>query len=461
MPNRRIKFGTDGWRGVIGRDYTVGNLKLVSQAVAGYLGRRKKVAIGYDTRFKSDVFAQVAAEVLKNNGVSVILSDKAIPTPALSFTVRKRSQDLGIMITASHNPAEYNGFKIKVSSGGAADPKVTGRIERLIGKNPVKEKNTGGGRIIKTDLIADYVKFIRHYIDFQRIKNKKFKVLVDAMYGSGDSYIAEILEGTSIKLDFLHNTYNPSFAGKRPEPIAENLRELISRVKKEKFDLGLALDGDADRIGAVGPGGVFINPQKILGLLALHLNQDRRWSGGIVKTIAGSTMMDKIARALKIKLYETPVGFKYISDLMEKENILAGGEEAGGMGVKGYIPERDGTVAGLLLIEMMVYRNKNILQILNEMERQFGRYYYLRQDLEVHKPIVLKKESFPKRLLGSNVVEIKDYDGLKLICQDESWLMLRVSGTEPIVRVYTEAKNLNKSKRLLAWGKGLVLKHAL
>ena len=459
--NQEIKFGTDGWRGVIGDNYTFANLKIVSQAVADYLGRGKKVAVGFDTRFMSAAFAQVSAEVLINNGIGVLLSDRSIPTPTLSFTVKQRSLDLGIMITASHNPAEYNGFKIKVASGGAASPEVTGNIERHLGKTPVKEKNTGADRILKQDLTADYVKFIRSYIDFKRIKNKKFRVLVDAMYGSGDSFIARILKGTKIELEFLHNTNNPSFGGRRPEPIEENLEELISRVKQEKFDLGIALDGDADRIGAVGPGGVFINPQKILGLLALHLNQDRHWSGGLVKTIAGSTMMDKIAKHLKVKLYETPVGFKYISDLMEKENILAGGEEAGGMGVKGYIPERDGTVAGLLLIEMMVYRNKNILKILNEMEKQFGRYYYLRADLEVHKRIALKKENLPKELLGSKVIEIKDYDGLKLICADESWLMFRVSGTEPIVRVYTEAKSLNRSQRLLTWGSDLVLKHAL
>ena len=462
MQNKQtIKFGTDGWRGVVGDNYTFANLKIVSQAVADYLGPGKKVAVGYDTRFMSATFAQVSAEVLINNGIGVTLSDRSIPTPALSFTVKKRSLDLGIMITASHNPAEYNGFKIKVASGGAASPEVTENIERRLGGTPVKETNAGAGRILKEDLTADYVKFIRHYIDFKKIKNKRFKVLVDTMYGSGNGFIASILKGANIRLEFLHNTNNPSFGGRRPEPIEENLEELMSRVKQEKFDLGIALDGDADRIAAVGPGGVFINPQKILGLLALHLNQDRHWPGGLVKTIAGSTMIDKIARHLKVKLYETPVGFKYISDLMEKEDILAGGEEAGGVGVKGYIPERDGTVAGLLLIEMMVYRNKNILKILNEMEKQFGSYFYLRADLEVHKRIALKKENLPKELLGSKVIQIKDYDGLKLICADESWLMFRVSGTEPIVRVYTEAKSLNRSQRLLTWGSDLVLKHAL
>jgi phosphomannomutase len=281
------------------------------------------------------------------------------------------------------------------------------------------------------------------------------------MYGSGDSFFAQILKGTGIRLEFMRNGINPSFGGRRPEPIEENLEELKERVKKEKFDLGIALDGDADRIAAVACGGIFIHPQKILGLLALHLNQDRHWSGGIVKTICGTAMIDNIARFLSVKLYETPVGFKYISNLMEKEDILTGGEEAGGMGVKGYIPERDGTVAGLLLIEMMSFRNKNILKILNEMEKSFGRYYYLRSDLQLEKQVTLKKEKLPQELLGKKVIEIKDYDGLKLICDDSSWLMFRGSGTEPIMRIYSESKSLNRSRRLLKLGEQIVLRDDL
>jgi phosphomannomutase len=457
----KIKFGTDGWRGVIGDDYTFENLKVVSQAVADYLGGGKKVAVGYDTRFMSDRFAEVVSDVLKSNGIEVILSDRSIPAPALSFTVKSRKLDLGIMITASHNPGEYNGFKIKTSSGGAAGPEVTSSIENLLGKNPVRETHLASDKVSKENLIHDYIKFIRSYIDLKKIKNKKFKVLVDAMYGSGDSFMASILKGTSIKLEFMHDAINPSFGGRRPEPVEENLEDLKLKVKKEKFDLGIALDGDADRIAAVAPGGIFIHPQKILGLLALHLYQDRHWLGGIVKTIAGTTMVDNIAKFLKVKLYETPVGFKYISNLMETEDIVAGGEEAGGMGVKGYIPERDGTVAGLLLLEMMAYRNKDILKILNETERQFGRYYYLREDLHLTYCRQPNKENLPQVLLGKRVIQVKDYDGIKLICEDESWLMFRGSGTEPIIRVYAESKSLNRAKKLLEFGKELVLKDAL
>ncbi|MFH0935732.1 MAG: phosphoglucomutase/phosphomannomutase family protein [Candidatus Omnitrophota bacterium] len=456
--NSGIHFGTDGWRAVIGEEYTFANLKVVAQAVADYLGVGKKAAVGFDTRFMSGRFARITAEVLAANGIKVILSDRATPTPTLSFAVKSKKLDLGVMITASHNPAEYNGFKIKTSSGGAAGPEITSKVERLLGKSPVKEDRDSALKIKEEDLIRDYIGFIRSYIDLKKIRSRRFRVLVDAMYGSGDSYIGRMLEGTKIELEFLRNEVNPSFGGRHPEPVEENLQELKSRVKSEKFDLGIALDGDADRIAAVASGGEFIHPQKILGLLALHLIQDRHWTGGIVKTIAGTTMIDNIARALKVKLYETPVGFKYISNLMETEDIVAGGEEAGGMGVKGYIPERDGSVAGLLLLEMMAYRNKDILKILNEAEKHFGRYYYVRQDLRLKERIEPKKEKLPLELLGKKVVQVKDYDGVKLICEDQSWLMFRASGTEPIMRIYAEARSLKQAKCLLALGGKIIRK---
>ncbi len=451
----RIKFGTDGWRGIIAADYTFENVKIVSQAVADYLGKNKKLAVGFDTRFMSADFAQTAASVLQANNLEVILSDRAVPTPALSFAVKTRNLDLGIMITASHNPAEYNGFKIKVATGGAAGPEITAAVEERLGKSEIR---FNAGALKRENLITDYIRFIRSYIDLKKIKGKRFKVLVDAMYGSGDSFIAEALKGTGIRLEFMRNSVNPTFGGRQPEPLEENLEELKMRVKKEKFDLGIALDGDADRIAAVGSGGIFIHPQKILGLLALHLAEGRGWSGGIVKTIAGSTMMDHIADYLKIKLYETPVGFKYISNLMESGDILCGGEEAGGMGVKGYIPERDGSMAGLLLLEMMAYRSRSIAEILTDMEKQFGRYYYVRSDLRLEKRIEPAKEDLPNELLGERVTQVKDYDGIKLICEDESWLMFRASGTEALMRLYSEAKTLKRAKALLVLGEKIIRK---
>ena len=451
-----IKFGTDGWRAIIGEDYTFDNLRIVGQAVADYFGPGKKAAVGYDSRFMSGRFAQLVSEVLSANGIEVLLSDRLIPTPTLSFTVKNRRLDFGVMITASHNPAEYNGFKLKASSGGAAGLELTQEVEKRLRVSEVKY--SAHSNIKKEDLTRDYIKFIRSYIDFKKLKVQKFKVLVDAMYGSGDSYIAGILKGTGIRLEFIRNSVNPSFGGGRPEPLENNLAELKHRVKEDGFDIGIALDGDADRLSVVGAGGVFIHPQKILGLLALHLNQGRGWPGGIVKTIAGTTMIDNIAKFLGIKLYETPVGFKHISSLMEQEDILVGGEEAGGMGVKGYIPERDGTVAGLLLLEMMAYRNKPISKILEAMEKQFGKYYYLRNDLQLKSARKLKRQDLPDKLLGRKVIQVKDYDGMKLICDDESWLMFRASGTESLMRLYSEARTLKRAKELLVLGEKLIRK---
>ncbi len=279
------------------------------------------------------------------------------------------------------------------------------------------------------------------------------------MYGSGNSFIKEILKGTDIRLEFMRNEINPSFGGLRPEPVLENLGPSKEKMKKEKFDLCLVLDGDADRIAAFAQGGVYISPQKILGLLILHLSGDRKMRGDVVKTIVGTTLIDKITKRLNLKLYETPVGFKYISRLMEEKDILVGGEEAGGIGFKGYIPERDGTLAGLLLLEMMVYRKKPILKILEDMERKFGRYYYLRQDIHTRYQIPdtrYQKLKKLKKILNKEVVEVKDYDGVKLICADESWLMFRGSGTEPIVRIYAESKSLAKSKRLIEYGRKIL-----
>ncbi|MDD5006056.1 MAG: phosphoglucomutase/phosphomannomutase family protein [Candidatus Omnitrophica bacterium] len=468
----KIKFGTDGWRAVIADTFTFENLKIVSQATADFLkssqakskNKKLNIAVGYDTRFMSENFAEIVACVFAANGINVILSDRLTPTPTISFAVKTRKLDLGIMITASHNPPEFNGFKIKSHTGGSADISVTKKVEKLLCKNKPRfmplsqalEKKL----ITKENIISDYIKFLRSYLDLDRLKNSRFKVLLDCMYGSGNGYMREVIAGTAIDLEIMRSERNTYFEGKGPEPVKQNLSKIIGRMKNENFDLGLVLDGDADRIAAVASGGEFIHPQKILGLLALHLKEDRLLSGGIVKTVAGTTMIDHIAKYLGLKLHETPVGFKYISHLMEKEDILVGGEEAGGMGFKNYVPERDGTLAGLLLLEMMVYRNKNIKDIVSEMEDRFGRYHYLREDLKLKPGRKMKdvKTIRPKTLLDSKVVKITDIDGIKLFCEDESWLMLRPSGTEPLMRIYAEAKSHEKATNLLNLGKTLVLK---
>ncbi len=471
----KIKFGTDGWRGIISDDFTFENVRRVGIAIADYFNNQKKIlagkkpaiVVGYDTRFLSDIYAHIIAEVMSSRNIKVVLSDRAIPTPALSFNVRFNNMTAGVMITASHNPAIYNGIKIKTSSGGAAGIEVTKEIEKRIPPVGYNLTTVAPVKIKKADLVKDYINFLRSYVDLKRLKKTKFKVLIDAMHGSGDKLIARILKDTRISLDFVRDSINPSFGGLRPEPILENLSPTINRLREKRYDLGLVLDGDADRIAGFAGSGEFIHPQKILGLLILHLVRNRGMSGGVIKTIAGTTLIDRITSSLGLRLYETPVGFKYISELMQKTDILIGGEEAGGIGFKGYVPERDGSLAGLLLLELMSYKNKPILKILNEMEREFGRYYYLREDIRVHKmrskgagnlSEIVNRFKSKKTIVGRRVIQCKDFDGVKLICEDDSWLMLRASGTEPLMRVYAEAKSLARAKQLIDFGRGWVLR---
>lgn len=461
----QIKFGTDGWRGVIGDVFTFENVAVVSQAIAEWINQHaaaidgmKTVCIGYDNRFLSQEFAEIVSCVFAANNIKVFLSDTSLPTPALSFGVTQKKSVAGIMITASHNPGKFNGIKIKTAQGGAAGKDITDVVETFLHKTPIKKADLNqskkAGSIELNDFKVPYVKFIRNYVDFKKIKTAKFKVIQDVMHGSGRDLMGQILKGTQIRLEMIRTDVNPSFEGGKPEPVAEYLQQLIGRLKKEKWDLGLVLDGDADRVAAVEPGGKFISPQKILGLLILHLVRNRGLEGGVVKTLCGTTMIDKIAHKLNLKLYETPVGFKYISDLMVTQKIVAGGEEAGGMGLPNYIPERDGSLSGLLLLEMMVYQKKNITQLLAQMEKEFGAYYYERLDLTIERRACdLNKIKTISALLGKKVVDVKDFDGVKLTCEDESWLMFRPSGTEPLVRIYSEAKSLKKAKDLIAFGR--------
>ena len=461
----KIKFGTDGWRGVISDDFTFANVRRVGQAVSDLYngrsgGRKVSIAIGYDYRFLSDKYARIMAEVFSNNGIDVVLSDQAVPTPTLSFAVKQLGMSAGIMITASHNPGEYNGIKIKTAEGGAAGADITGEVEKLL-DDPAAHVDRPAGKIRTVDMTKDYVRFLRSYVDLKKIKNAKYRVLVDPMHGSGRDFLTRVLKGTAIKLEFTRLDHNPSFEGLRPEPIPENLQDTLAKIKKGKYDLCLVLDGDADRIAAVTGDGEFISPQKILGLLMLHLNQDRKMSGGVVKTLCGTNLIEKVAKDLGMKMYETPVGFKYISELMVKENILVGGEEAGGMGFKDYVPERDGSLAGLLLLEMMVMRKKTFTQVLKDMEKKYGRYYYLRDFVKLAAlgSFTMDSVKAVKNVCGKDVVKVDSTDGVKLMLSDGSWLMLRASGTEPMVRIYAESLSLKQTKDMLAFGRNLIGRH--
>jgi alpha-D-glucose phosphate-specific phosphoglucomutase len=459
-----IKFGTDGWRAVIAEDFTFENVRILSQAVADHLKRQKKgkkrVVIGYDRRFLSAEFAQTAGCVLAANNISVVLSNTDVPTPAVSFHCAYNKYDLGVMITASHNPYQFNGFKIKTPEGGSADKPLTKAVEKLLGKTKVKSLEPGQaqkkGLLKFEDLTVDYLSFFKSFINLKKIRKSKLKVLVDNMYGSGGDYVEKILASKSIKIEYLHDEYNPSFCGINPEPVESNLKEMITKIKKGNYDLGFVLDGDADRIAMVDSVGNYINAQVILPILAIHMIKNRKEKGGIGKTVVGSDVIDKVALSLEVPCYETPVGFKYLSNLFKEGVIAIGGEEAGGIGFRGYIPERDGSCAFLLLLEMLSFEGKKFTKLLQDFYKQFGRYYYSRTSVPVKS---LKKGledmKIPDSLCGKKVERVNKLDGIKIITKD-NWLMFRASGTEPIARIYAESKSKKEADKLISLGKQMI-----
>lgn len=459
-----IKFGTDGWRAVIAEDFTFENIRIVSQAIADYLKPKvkgkKKVVIGYDRRFLSAEFAQTAGCVLAANNINVVLSDKDVPTPVVSFHCLYKKYDLGIMITASHNPAQFNGFKIKTPEGGSADKPVTNKVESLLGKSKVKyidiEQAKAKKKLKLQDLTKVYIEFLKDFINLKAIKKLKLKVLVENMYGVGDNYVEKILGKSNLKIDYLHNEFNPSFGGIHPEPVVDNLGEAIAKMKTKKYDICVVLDGDADRIAMIDGSGNYVNAQVILPILAIHMIKNRKAAGGIGKTVVGSDVIDKVALDLGVACYETKIGFKYLSNLFKEGLISIGGEEAGGVGFKGYVPERDGSAAFLLILEMMALEGKNFNKLLASFYKKYGKYYYSRTAIPVKK---LKKGladlKLPESLLGKKIERVNTLDGIKLITGN-SWLMFRASGTEPIVRVYAESKSKAKSEALVKLGRKMI-----
>jgi len=468
-----IKFGTDGWRAVISEDFTFDNVKQVAQAMADFIksdegpGSRvkdKRVVVGYDTRFLSAKYAELIACVLAANSIKTILAGKATPTPSVSFAIKDRGLIGGVMVTASHNPARYNGIKYKAYYGGSAGPEITKKFEESLGKSEVKylsiEDLKSSGMITVEDIVPAHLAFVKKYVNVNPLKKAHLKVLVDSMYGTGNDYIADLLKGGSCKVDVIHNEYNPGFGGINPEPIMPNLKELADKVKSGKYDIGIATDGDADRLGIALPDGSLLTGHKVMTLLFLHLLEDRSMKGGVVQTLCGTFLIEKICKKYGLKMYETPVGFKYICELMLKEDILIGGEETGGVAFKNSIPERDGVLSGLLILEMMVMRKKKIMKILDDIDREYGTYEYRRLDLKCPddkkaKLMELLKSDPPKEILGKKIIAENRKDGYKFICEDYSWLMMRLSGTEPILRVYAEASTGKKALAILEFGKKL------
>lgn len=462
-----LRAGTDGWRGVISKDLNFDTFRIIAKGYAEWLkekGRHERgVAVGFDRRFLSHQYAKEVAQVISSEGIPVHMGKRFLPTPALSLYVKAKGLSGGVMITASHNPPEYNGLKIKEYFGGPALPgtikEVEEKIRDLIEKNPPSSnKYPDDAGVVAFDAMDYYIDEILKFIDPGIMKKNRMAVLIDPMHGCGASYFKKILHSLGWRAKEIRADENPSFGGTPPEPIERNLRLLKEGVVREGFHLGIAFDGDADRVAAVDSSGTFITPHYIQTLLLQHLVRNRGLKGKIVKTFSTTVMMEIMGRYYGLEVLETPVGFKYITDLMLREDVLIGGEESGGIGIKGYIPERDGLFSAVLLLEALCCMGKGLKEAVDEIKKEIGEFYYERWDIpfspynagEIMERI---KKTERDALAGIKIKEIKIFDGIKYILEDHSWLLLRASGTEPVLRIYAETRQKGLARLLLGEGR--------
>jgi phosphomannomutase len=468
-----IQFGTDGWRAVIAETYTFDNVRLASQACAAYFKQSGKaergIVVGYDTRFGSDRFARAVAEVLTANGVRVMLSDRFQPTPVISYSVIDRQAGGAIMITASHNPATDNGFKVKSDVGSSAPPEVITEIEREIdlleaSQDGVRRLDLGEaearGVFQMFDATPAYDAQIARLVDLEKLRSAGVHVVADSMYGPGQGVFKRLLSGGSTVVDEIRNFVNPAFPGIAPEPIRPHIDELCRAVPERGAALGLATDGDADRIGLVAEDGTFINQHQVFALLVLYLTEQRALRGPAVRSVTMSSMADTYMERLGQKVFETPVGFKYIGATMVDEDAILGGEESGGFGFRGHIPERDAIVAGLYALDLMVRLGRPMTGVLAYLREKLGDWHYLRVDVRfptADRSAIAERVAAarPGSLDGSTVVSIGTRDGYKFYAEDGSWLLIRFSGTEPLLRIYTETTSPDRVQRLLKQGREL------
>lgn len=461
-----IKFGTDGWRAVIAEDFTFTNLERVAQATAEFWkrnpvpGTEKRIIVGYDRRFLSDQFAMRTAEVMLGNGFNVSLTSVPTPTPAVSFAVKSQNAAGGVMLTASHNPPSFNGFKLKAHFGGSAESATCQAIERLLDvssvrSSPLSRQNGAVGEI--ADIRAAHFQAIKRLTDFNLIAKSKLKFAHDALFGVGAGCFEQLLAGTTCRVTTLNAKHDPFFGGINPEPIARNYASTRKFLSKHPHDICLVTDGDADRVGGMDGRGNALSTHQLICLLLHHYVVNRGHRGRMIKALTTTSMVDKMCAAHGLPLVETGVGFKYIAAEMLKGDYVLGAEESGGIGFPGHIPERDGILAGLMLLELLATERTSINKLIAKLEKEFGPHRYARVD--THFPVERRaalmefcKDHPPTKLLRSPVSEIKSYDGVKFIARDGSWLMLRGSGTEPILRIYAEAGSDAGAKRMLEEG---------
>ena len=462
----QIKFGTDGWRGVIGRDFTFANVEVVAQAVAEYMESQKPasraVLVGYDCRFMAPRFARRVGEVLAGNGFQAEILDRPFPTPYVSYEAKRRGLAGGVMVTASHNPPEFCGIKFKAPFGGSATPAIVKEIEsRLHQTAPPRIAVEGIEEVTPRQEYFDHVKSL---VDFAVIQKAKPRVVADAMHGAARNLLGQILGEFGIDCVTIRDHPDPLFGGVFPEPMEENLGALRTAILNAKAGIGLATDGDADRLGAMDGEGNYVNTHQILALLILHLVRQRGWKGKVVRTVSQSVMIDRICQKLGLPCAIVPIGFKNIADLMLQEDILIGGEESGGVGIKNHIPERDGILINLLLLEAFAHSGLSLRQGIQELWKEFGEFHFRRRDLHVPlefgKNLVKRlRDNPPTRYSGLSLERVESLDGTKLIFTDESWILFRQSGTEPLLRIYCEAGNLDQVRRMMQEGEHLAQVH--
>ena len=476
-----IHFGTDGWRAVISDTFTFDNLRIVAQAIADAVASehwdklgngelepdRKKIIVGFDTRFLSDRYAGEVSRVLAAYGFTVMLAHADAPTPAISYAVKQQRAIAGVMITASHNAPRYNGVKLKGAFGGSALPEQCRRVEIYINDNEQQargpnlmdfKKAREAGLIQKFNPLPAYFDHVRTLINTDIIADNPQRFVVDAMYGSGRGVIKSFLQGTGCEIVEIRGEMNPGFGSVHPEPIAKYLGALASAVSSGVGNFGVVTDGDADRIGAMDERGTFVDPHKIMALSLKYLVEKRRWTGAVVRTVSTTRMIDRLAKRYGLKLYETPVGFNHIADYMMSESVLIGGEESGGISFKGHIPEGDGPIMGLLLVEMIAQSGKTLHGLVQDLLEDVGPAHYERTDLRLSRPVAkaemtdfLTKQA-PAEIGGEQVSDVSQRDGIKYIMGDDSWLLIRPSGTEPVLRVYAEGRSHEMVKALLGYG---------
>jgi phosphomannomutase len=462
-----IKFGTDGWRAVIAEDFTFAKVARVAQATADYWrahavpGTEPKIIVGFDRRFFSDRFARTAAEIFAGNDFQVVLTPEPTPTPSVSFAVKAQRAVGGVMITASHNPPIFNGFKLKSSYGGSSNPETCRAIEGFLDRNPVRSVNfdaaVRAGQISIRDVRPAHFAALKELVDFKLIAKSKLRFAHDALFGVGAGCFEQLLAGTTCRVTTLNADHDVLFGGINPEPIDRNYARSQKYLSRHPHDICLVTDGDADRVGGMNGRGRALTTHQIICLLLHHFVVNRKGRGRVVKALTTTSMVDKMCAAHGLPLVETGVGFKYICAEMLQGDVLLGAEESGGIGVPGHIPERDGVAAGLFLLELLATERVSVDKLLATLERQFGPHHYGRIDthypFEQRTPLMESlKANPPEKLLRSPLAGMKTFDGVKFVAEDSSWLMLRGSGTEPILRIYAEAKSGADVRRLLEFG---------